>query len=439
MSPEGFHRFQFAFTIAYHYLFPQLTMGLGVILVYFKTREHFWNDRDAALAAEFWTQVFAVNFAFGVVTGIPMEFQLGTNWSRFSETSGGVIGSVLGQEGVFAFFLESAFLGILLYGRKFVGNALHWFSALAVCLGAWISGFFITCTNSWMQHPVGAGVGPQGLELKDLWAVLLNPWELWAYPHVMLGACMTGGIVVAAVGAFYLLNGEHLTQARLYVRTGVGVGLLSGLGLLFPTGHQLAKTVAQDQPATFAGMEALFQTQTQAPLTLFGVPNVQDRKLDHAVEIPGLLSLLAHDSLDAPVTGLDQIPPDNWPTNIPLTFFAYHAMVGIGMALIGILALAAWLLWRRRLWNAKAALFLLVAALPLPYLANTFGWMTAETGRQPWIIYGLMRTNQAYSARVNTGSVVFSLVGFLAMYVFLTALFVILIRGRLRHGPVSHG
>ncbi|HTB22154.1 MAG TPA: cytochrome ubiquinol oxidase subunit I [bacterium] len=439
MSPETLHRFQFAFTITYHYLFPQLSMGLALLIVALKTRERFWGDAEAGKAAEFWTKIFGINFAFGVVTGIPMEFQFGTNWSRFSEAAGGVVGSTLAQEGVFAFILESSFLGLLVYGRKRIGPTLHWFSAVAVCLGAWISGYFITVTNAWMQHPVGSHVAPGGIVLDSLGAVLLNPWELWSYPHVMLGACLTGATVMASVGAYYLLERRHEDQARLYLRLGVGAGLLAGLALAFPTGDGLARTLSQDQPAAFAGMEALFHTQSGAPLAIIGQPDVQRQSLDNPIELPHMLSFLTYRSWGAPVQGLDKIPTGQWPPDIPLLYYAYHMMVGLGTGLIALMGLAALALWTGRLWGQRWLLWLILLAAPFPYIANTCGWLTSETGRQPWIIYGLMRTDQAFSPQVSSGNVLFSLLGFLGLYSLLSLLFLALIGGSLKRGPGSDG
>jgi cytochrome d ubiquinol oxidase subunit I len=439
MSAEAFHRFQFAFTITYHYLFPQLSMGLALLIVLFKTRFLFFHDREAGVAAEFWTRIFGINFAFGVVTGIPMEFQFGTNWSRFSEAAGGVIGSTLAMEGVFAFFLESAFLGLLLYGGKRLSPAWHWVSALAVCLGAWISGYFITATNSWMQHPVGFSQGPAGIALTDLGAVLLNPRQLWAYPHVMLGACLTGAVVMAAVGAYYLLLERHVDQARRYVGLGVSAGLLAGLGLAFPTGDGLARSVAGQQPAAFAGMEAQFHSQDGAGLAIIGQPDVDKQRLDNPVEVPHLLSFLTYKAWNAPVQGLDQVPADQWPTNIPLLYYAYHIMVGLGTILIALLGLAALALWMGRLWKARWLLWLLLLALPLPYMANSFGWMTAELGRQPWVIWGLLRTADATSPNVGAGSVLFTLLGFMGLYALLSVLFLALMGRQLAQGPDASG
>ena len=437
MSPETFHRFQFAFTITYHYLFPQLSMGLALLLVILKTRELFFNDDQAAIAVRFWTPLFGINFAFGVVTGIPMEFQFGTNWSRFSEFSGGVIGHTLAMEGVFAFFLESACLGVLLYGRKYAGPTVHWLSALGVCAGAWLSGYFITATNSFMQHPVGYEMSAGHLALSSLGDVLLNPWQVWAYPHVMLGATMTGCGVLAAVGAYYLLARKHEVQARLYLKLAATVGVVAAIGLAIPTGDRMANNMLLHQPAAFAGMEALFRTEKGAPIALIGQPDVEKQRLDNPIEVPHLLSLLTYQSWNAEIKGLDQWPREQWPTSIPLLYYGYHIMAGLGTLLILGFALAAWGAWAGWLWRARALLWALMLALPLPYLANTFGWVTAESGRQPWIIYGLLHTSEGTSLQVSSGNVLFTLLGFMGLYALLSVLFFSLVARELAHGPAD--
>lgn len=435
MDATSFHRFQFAFTITYHYLFPQLSMGLALLLVVLKTRERFFHDARAAQAAAFWTRIFGINFAFGVVTGIPMEFQFGTNWARFSAFGGGVIGSTLALEGVFAFFLESACLGLLLYGRKKAGPTLHWISSLGVFAGAWLSGYFITATNSFMQHPVGYAPGPAGLVLSSLPDVLLNPWQLWAYPHVMLGATLTGCGVLAATGAYYLLTHRHEDQARLYLGLAAGLGLAAALGLALPTGDRLAHQVLDGQPGTFAGMEALFKTRAGAPLALIGQPDVEKQRLDNPVEVPHLLSLLTYQSWNTQVKGLDQLPPEAWPPDLPLLYYGYHIMAGLGTLLIALFGLGTLALWGGRLWRARWLQWAFLLALPLPYIANTFGWMTAETGRQPWVIFGLLRTADATSAQVSSGNVLFTLLGFLGLYALLSVLYLALVSREIERGP----
>ncbi|MFZ0410645.1 MAG: cytochrome ubiquinol oxidase subunit I, partial [Candidatus Acidiferrales bacterium] len=372
------HRLHFAFTITFHYLFPQLTMGLALLILILKTmalrtgNEHY-ND-----AVRFWTRIFAINFAMGVVTGIPMEFQFGTNWAQFSRSAGGVIGQPLAMEGVFSFFLESSFLGLLLFGEKRLGQLGHWFSAFMVFLGSWLSGYFIIATDAWMQHPVGFSLGPHGeISLTSFWGMLLNPWALWQYAHNMGGAVITGSFVVAAIGAFYLLSGKHQNYARTFVRIGVLVGVIATIAQLFPSGDAQGRMIADNQPVTLAAMEGLFQSQAGAPLAILGQPDVPNRRLDNPLVVPRALSFLTYRHWGAPVRGLDAFPADDWPKPVPLVYYSYHLMVGLGTIFIAIMLLAALQLWRGRLYTSRTILWMLMLACPLPYIANTAGWITA--------------------------------------------------------------
>ena len=293
------HRLHFAFTVTFHYLFPQLTMGLAPLIVVLKTLGLRRNDETYNQAARFWARIFGINFVIGVVTGIPMEFQFGTNWSHFSRFAGGVIGQTLGMEGMFAFFLESAFLGLFLYGEKRLSPRAHWWSAVAVFLGSWLSGFFIVATDAWMQHPVGYIKAADGsVQLSSFWALVLNPWAWWQYAHNMSGAVITGAFVMASVGAFYLLWGKFVEFGRIFVRTGVAAGLIFSVLQLFPTGDGQGRLIAQNQPVTLAAMEALFATQPGAPLVLIGQPNVDEKKIDNPLIIPNALSFLTYRAWD---------------------------------------------------------------------------------------------------------------------------------------------
>jgi cytochrome d ubiquinol oxidase subunit I len=432
------HRIHFAFTITFHYLFPQLTMGLAPLILVLKTIGLRRNDEMYHQAARFWAKIFGINFLFGVVTGIPMEFQFGTNWSHFSRFAGGVIGQTLAMEGMFAFFLESAFLGLFLYGEKRLGPRGHWWAGVAVFLGSWLSGFFIIVTDAWMQHPVGYFKAADGsLQLSSFWQLVLNPWAWWQYAHNMSGAVITGTIVMASVGAFYLLWGKFEAYGRIFVRVGVTAGLIFSFLQLFPTGDGQGKMIAMNQPATLAAMEALFVGQQGAPLVLVGQPNVDERKIDNPIEIPNVLSFLTYRAWTANVRGLDSFPPDLWPQNIALLYYSYHIMVGLGTIFIAIMAVAAFLLWRDKLFSARWMLWVLLLALPFPYIANTAGWLTAELGRQPWLVYGLMRTADGYSKLVSAGNAMFTLLGFLGMYTVLGILFLFLVRREIEHGPAA--
>jgi cytochrome d ubiquinol oxidase subunit I len=430
------HRLHFAFTVTYHYLFPQLTMGLALLIVALKSLA-IWKQNPAYdAAARFWARIFGINFVLGVITGIPMEFQFGTNWSHFSRFAGGVIGQTLAMEGVFAFFLESAFLGLFLYGEKRLGKWGHWFAAFMVFLGSWLSGYFIIATDAWMQHPVGFARLPNGdFQLTSFWGLLLNPWAGWQYAHNMSGSVITAAFVMAAVGAFYLLSRKHFEQGRIYVRTGVIAGCIFSLLQLFPTGDGQGKMVAHHQPATLAAMEALWSTQPGAPIVIIGQPNTVEQKIDNPILVPKMLSFLTYRRWEAEVRGLNAFPQDHWPDNIALLYYSYHIMVGLGTIFIAVMLLSVFLLWRRKLYDSRWALWILMLSFPFPYIANTAGWMTAELGRQPWLVYGLLRTDQGYSSLVSAGNGLFTLLGFMGMYTVLSFLFFFLIYRELERGP----
>src|SRR3954453_4250877 len=434
------HRLHFAFTVTFHYLFPQLTIVLAPLIVVLKTVALRRNNESYNKAGRFLGRIFRINFVLGVVTGIPMEFQFGTNWSHFSRFAGGVIGQTLAMEGMFAFFLESAFLGVFLYGEKKLGPKGHWWAAFAVFLGAWISGFFIIVTDAWMQHPVGYNLAPNGSgQLSSFWALLLNPWAWWQYAHNMSGAVITGAFVMASVGAFYLLWGKFQDYGRIFVRVGVIGALISSVLQVFPTGDGQGRMVALNQPVTLAAMEALFQSQPGAPIVLIGQPDVDKRTIDNPLVVPNALSFLTYRRWKAEVKGLNAFPEDQWPTNIELLYFSYHIMVGLGTIFIAIAVVAAFLMWREKLFTSRWLLWILLMTLPFPYIANTAGWMTAELGRQPWLVYQLMRTADGYSKTVSAGNGMFTLIGFMGMYTVLGILFLFLVRREVERGPDAVG
>jgi cytochrome d ubiquinol oxidase subunit I len=430
------HRLHFAFTVTFHYLFPQLTMGLALLIVLLKTMALRTGEEHYNRAARFWAKIFGINFALGVVTGIPMEFQFGTNWAEFSRAAGGVIGQTLAMEGIFSFFLESSFLGLFLYGESRLGRIGHWWAGFLVFVGSWMSGYLIVATDAWMQHPTGYRLLPNGeIELASFWGLLLNPWALRQYAHNMLGAVQTGCFVMAAVGAFYLLTRRELLYGRTFVRAGVTVGVFAAILQLEPTGDSQGKMIAEYQPTTLAGMEGLFVSQDGAPLAILGQPDVAKRKLDNPLEIPAMLSFLTYRHWQAHVRGLDAFPEDQWPDKIDLLYYSYHIMVGLGTIFIAVMGLAAILLWRRKLYESRWMLWILMLSVPLPYIANTAGWLTAELGRQPWVIYGLMRTAHGASPRVAAGNAWFTLLGFMGMYTVLAILWLFLVYQEIERGP----
>jgi cytochrome d ubiquinol oxidase subunit I len=435
-SALALHRFHFAFTITFHYLFVQLTLGLGFLIFVLKTlalrtgNEHY-ND-----CARFLTRIFAINFALGVVTGIPMEFQFGTNWSRFSKAAGGVIGHTLGMEGLYTFFLESTFLGLLLFGEKRLSRAGHWFAAMMVWIGSWMSGYLIVATDAWMQHPLGYHLGANGAILLDnWWALIFNQWAVWQFVHAITGGIVTASFVVAGIGAFYLLLKQHEAHARTFLATGVIAGLLSSLLAAFPTGDQQGRLVSRYQPIALAAMEGHFHSSGAAPVAILGQPDVDAKRLDNPFIVPGALSFIVYGNWTKEVRGLETYPPDQWPDNIPLLYYAFHIMVGLGTLFIAAMALAALQLWRGKLWSSTPLLWLLLLMMPLPYIANTAGWMAAELGRQPWLAYGLIRTAAGVSVRVTSGNALFTLLGFLGMYSVLFMLGLFLVWRTIDQGP----
>jgi cytochrome d ubiquinol oxidase subunit I len=436
MDAEIVHRLHFAFTITFHYLFPQLTMGLALLIVALKTIALRRDDPVYHRAAQFWGRIFGINFVLGVITGIPMEFQFGTNWSHFSRFAGGVIGQTLAMEGMFAFFLESAFLGLFLYGEKRLSPKAHWLSAVAVFVGSWLSGYFIIATDAFMQRPVGYSMARDGsVQLASFWDLVLNRWAWWQYAHNMSGAVITGAFVMAAVGAFYLLSGQCTEHGRIFVKAGVIAGCIFSILQLFPTGDGQGKLVTTYQPITLAAMEGLFQGQEGAPLVLIGQPDETHSTIDNPIVVPKALSFLTYRRWNAHVQGLDAFPKEEWPSNIPLLYYSYHIMVGLGTIFIAVMVLAILQLWRGKLYESKWMLWILLLSFPFPYIANTAGWITAEVGRQPWLVYGLMRTSQGYSTMVSAGNGLFTLLGFMGMYTVLGILFLFLVRREIERGP----
>ena len=431
-------RLQFAFTASFHYLFPQFTMGLALLIVILKTLYLLRKDERYNTAGHFWARIFAITFVMGVVTGIPMEFQFGTNWSRFSVYAGDIIAQTLAMEGAFAFFLESAFLGIFLFGEHVFGQKIHWFSALMVWLGTWASGAFIIASNAWMQHPVGYTMAANGrLHISNYWAVLFNPWILAQYMHTMSGAVVTGSFAMAGLGAYYLLAKQHIDYGRMFVTLGVIVGFIASGIQLFPSGDLEGLQVTANQPTKLAAMEGLFQTERGAGIVILGQPDSTTGRLDNPIIIPNVLSFLTYRQWTAQVKGLDAFPPNQRPDSIELLYYSYHIMVGLGTFFIAIMGVAILLLlWRQRLFRWRWMLWILLLATPFPFIANTAGWFTTELGRQPWIAWGLLRTAQG-STTISAGNILFTLIGFAGMYVLLGLLFVILVVFEAIRGPVS--
>lgn len=438
MDPVLLSRIQFGLTISFHYIYPPLSIGLGVVLVlmealYLKTRVALFQQMT-----KFWTRIFGLTFALGVATGVVMEFQFGTNWSNYSRFVGDVFGSALAAEGIFAFFLESGFLAILLFGWDKVGPRMHMFSAVMVALGAHFSAIWIVVADSWMQTPAGFHVVQSALrsraEIVDFWAMVLNPSAMIRLAHTVLGAWQAAAFFVLSVSAYYLLKRQHLDFAKASLRIGLVVAAVASVGSLV-TGHESALVVSRHQPAKLAAMEGHIPASAPAGLSVFGwVDEEQERFV--GLSVPGLLSYLVHGDASKPVAGLQAFPPQDRPPVNPV-FQAYHAMVGIGTALIGVSLLGLLLWWRGTLFETRWLLWVFVFAVLGPQAANQLGWFTAEVGRQPWIVYGLMRTADAVSPTVTAGQILASLVLFTLLYLALFILFIYLLDQKIRHGPLA--
>lgn len=428
-------RIQFAFTVMFHYLFPIGTMGLAPFIAFYTVRGVRTEDEQAIAIARFLAKIFTINFAIGVVTGIPMEFQFGTNWAAFSSRAGSVVGQTLAMEGVFAFFLESVSLGVFLYGRTRVSRGFYAASAAAIWVGSWLSGFFIVATDAWMQHPVGYGIAANGtIQLRDIGAVLLSEFAWWQYSHVMTGAFLSGAFVISGIAAYYLLDGRHEAFARRLLRAGVISGICASVIVVFPTGDRNSADVTHDQPVKLAAMEGLFKSQAGAPLAVIGMPDTQHDTLIDPLYVPDVLSFLAYGNFRANVKGLADYPRDEQPP-MALTYYAYHVMVGLGTIFGAVMGVALILLVLKRLFASRWMLWILMLAMPFPYIANEAGWMVTEVGRQPWVVYGLMRTAQGASPNVVSGEAIFTTVGFAGMYFLLGVLFLLLVLREIALGP----
>ena len=437
MSVEILARIQFAFTAAFHYIYPPLSIGLGMILVlieaaWLKTRNPFYLQM-----AKFWTKVFALTFAVGVATGIVMEFEFGTNWATYSRYVGDIFGSALAAEGIFAFFLESGFLAILLFGWDKVGPKMHFFSTLMVCLGAHFSAVWIIVANSWQQTPAGFHIigdaANARAEVTDFWAMVFNPSSMDRLSHALMGAWQTGAFLVISISAYYLLKNRHVEFARASLKTGLAVAVLASL-LQLVTGHSSAVGVSKNQPAKLAAMEAHYAESAPAPLYLFGWVNNRAQKVQCGVAIPGMLSYLIYGDSKAPVKGLNAIKEDERPP-VNFVFQMYHLMVAIGLGLIALSLLGLFLWWRGSLFTCRPVLWVMVFAVLGPQIANQAGWCAAEVGRQPWIVYNLLKTSAGLSKVVTANQIQFSLIMFLLIYILLFAVFIFLLDQKIRSGP----
>ena len=439
LDPLLLSRIQFALTIMFHYIFPPLTIGLGVFMVVIEALWLKTNNPIYESMARFWTKIFAVNFAMGVATGIVMEFEFGTNWSHYSKFVGDVFGSALAAEGIFAFFLESGFLSVLVFGWGKVSKPMHFFATLMVCLGSIFSSIWITIANSWQQTPAGyklvqSAEGFMRAEIVDFWAMVFNPSTIPRLLHVWIGAFVLGAFFAMSVSAFYILKKRHLEFAERSFKIALVYGALVSM-LAGATGHLQACEVADFQPEKLAAMEAHFETGAGGTgLYVFGIPDPKSRKVIAGIQIPYLLSLLVHFDPSKPVTGLDKFAERDWPP-IVIPFTAFHLMVGLGGYFIAVTSLALFLWWRKKLFATRWLLWAFVFSTIPAIAANELGWVTAEVGRQPWIVYHLLRTADGLSRSVAASHVLASIIMFSVIYSMLFVLWIYVLHQKILHGP----
>ena len=433
MDPLLLSRVQFAVTAGFHFIFPPISIGLAWLLVYVEWRAWRSGDPMYKQMGRLFGKLLAFTFALGVATGILMEFQFGTNWARYSKFVGDIFGAPLAAEGIFAFFLESTFLGLYLFGRNRVPKAVHWFSILMVAVGSVISAFWILVANSWQQTPTGFVIRNGRAELESFWGAVFNPSTLPRFFHTITAALLVGAFVMAAVAAYRLLKNREDAVGRGALRLSVVWGLITTILVAFPFGHWHAQQVAETQPEKFAAIEGLYTSTEGAPFVLFGIVKNRPPELRAKIEIPGLVSWLAFGDPNAPIRGIDEFPEDEVPP-LWLTFVSFHNMVILGLLFTAVMAWGVFKLWRGRLFEGRRYLKLLVWVVPLPIIACQFGWLTAEVGRQPWIVYHLLRTSDGYSDTVSGGEVLFSILLFGVIYLFLGSLWLYLMMKEAEHG-----
>jgi cytochrome d ubiquinol oxidase subunit I len=415
-------RIQFAFTIGFHFLFPAMTLGTALIILISETLYLIRKDETYKKITDFLVKILGLIFVIGAATGIVMEFSFGTNWSGYSRAVGDIFGPILAAEGVIAFFLESVFLGVLLFGRNKVSPTLYWLSALLVFIGGHISAFWIVVANSWMQTPAGYSINEAGkIVLTSFTAAVFNPSTIIRFCHTVMASWITGAVMVAGIAGYYVRKGLHGETAKTMLKIGIILFALTPL-LQLATGHIHAIEVINMQPEKAAAMEGHFNTTRGAPIYALGYVDEQNQKT-YGIYIPKGLSFLYNFDWNSEIKGLNDFPKEDWPP-VNFVFQNYHIMVGAGMLMIALGLLGAYLLWRGKLYENKPYLFILPFLIPLPHIAHETGWIAAEVGRQPWIIYKLMKTADAASVVVTTGEIAFSLIMFCLIYLLLAAMFI---------------
>lgn len=432
-------RIQFALTVMFHYIFPPLSIGLGILLVFMEGMFLKTGDKQYENMTRFFTKLFAVNFALGVATGIVMEFQFGTNWATYSRFVGDVFGSALAAEGIFAFFLESGFLAILVFGWDKVSPRMHFFSTIMVSLGSMFSAVWIVVANSWQQTPAGFHVVGEGVnaraEITDFWAMVFNPSSVDRLVHVILGSFILGAFFVMSITAYYILKKKHLEFSKKAFTIALVFGAVVSFAELV-SGHFQANTVSKTQPAKLAAFEGHFKTKEGgADLWIFGIPDEKEERVKYGIKIPGGLSFLLHEDFTTPVTALDQFPKEDRPP-VVIPFYMYHLMIAFGMFFIFITLLGLYFRFiTKTLFEKRWLLRIFVFAVLGGYIANQAGWIAAEVGRQPWVVYGLLRTSDGISKAVVGEQVLISILMFSFVYILLFAVWVFVMNSKIQHGP----
>ena len=419
-------RLQFAITTIYHFLFVPISLGLSIFIAIMQTIYLKTDNIVYKRLAKFIGKLFIISFAMGVVTGIVQEFHFGMNWSEYSRFMGDIFGAPLALEALTAFFLESVFLGVWIFGEGRLSKKLHCLSIWLVAFGSNLSAFWILVANSFMQNPVGYAVQNGRAEMTDFLALVTNPYVVGQYAHTVLSGITTAGIIVVAVGAYKLLRGENVETFRTGIKAGIVYGLV-GLFLVMGSGHMQAQYIGKNVPMKMASMEALWETVDPAPFTV--VANIDtENKVNHdAIEIPYLLSGMIYNAPSGEVKGINEMQAqlvqqygyDDYIPNVVLLFWSFRIMIACGVAMVGALLLAGFLLYTKRLENCRWFLNILVLILPLPFIANTFGWIITEAGRQPWMVVGLQKVSDAVSQNITTTEVMITLVGFTLIYALL--------------------
>lgn len=419
-------RLQFAITTIYHFLFVPISLGLSIFIAIMQTMYLKTDNIVYKRLAKFIGKLFIISFAMGVVTGIVQEFHFGMNWSEYSRFMGDIFGAPLALEALTAFFLESVFLGVWIFGEGRLSKKMHCLSIWLVAFGSNLSAFWILVANSFMQNPVGYAVQNGRAEMTDFLALVTNPYVVGQYAHTVLSGITTAGIIVVAVGAYKLLRGENVETFRTGIKAGIVYGLV-GLFLVMGSGHMQAQYIGKNVPMKMASMEALWETADPAPFTV--VANIDtENKVNHdAIEIPYLLSGMIYNAPSGEVKGINEMQAqlvqqygyDDYIPNVVLLFWSFRIMIACGVAMVGALLLAGFLLYTKRLENCRWFLNILVLILPLPFIANTFGWIITEAGRQPWMVVGLQKVSDAVSQNITTTEVMITLVGFTLIYALL--------------------